>query len=393
MTPSLGPSRVVPRHPVPGPHNWQGACGAPTLHCLLDQPGTLFTTSGRAAILLGLEALALSPADRVLVPSYHCPTMVSPVLALGHQVAFYPIDADGRPSLAWLEQHAPADTRVLCVAHFFGLPLDLRPVRAWCQQRGVLLLEDCAHAMFGEAPHGAVGALGDVVIASLPKFFATQDGGLLKVARPARPLPPLTPAGAKAELKSGFDTLEISARFGRLGRWRVWAEPLLGVKQLLRSSPTTAATQPTPAGFVPEGDYARIDMALSHRQPTRATVRAALHSSRERVIAQRRQHYAAMATAFAGRAGMRPLFAALPERCAPYVFPLWVDRPDPTYQLLRESGVPVSRWDWLWPGVPDMPGDHGKSWSLHVLQLHCHQDMSDQDRDWVIGSLLSHCTG
>jgi dTDP-4-amino-4,6-dideoxygalactose transaminase len=385
--------RVVSRHPVPGPHNQQAGLEAPSLHCLLDAPGTTFTTSGRAAILLGLEALTLAPQDRVLVPTYHCPTMVSPVLALGRQVGFYPIAADGRPDMDWLAQHAPADTRVLCVAHFFGLPLDLRNLRAWCEERGVLLLEDCAHAMFGHGPGGKVGALGDVVIASLPKFFATQDGGLLRVSRP---VPALRRPSLKAELKNRLNALEASARFGRLGRWRLWAAPLLAAQQALRgkpAAPAPAAAAAAPAGFDPDSDYARVDPALAHQAATKATVRTALTSTRSRVVARRREHYAHLATALSGQPGMRPLFPALPNHCAPYVFPLWVDQPDPLYQQLRTLGVPVSRWDWLWPGTPDLPGDHGKTWSTHVLQLHCHQDMSDADRAWVIATLLSHCTG
>lgn len=383
--------RLAPRHPVPGPHNRQVDAEAQTLPCLLDRPGALLTSSGRAAILLGLESLALTPEQRVLVPSYHCPTMVSPVLTLGHQLGFYPIDADGRPNLDWLEQHAPADTRVLCVAHFFGLPLDLRDLRAWCQRRGVLMLEDCAHAMFGQGEGGAVGALGDVVIASLPKFFAAQDGGLLLVRQPARPLAALTPVGLKGQLKASLDDLEISARHGRLGHWRLWASPLLALKQLLRggSAPAPSAA-PQAAQFDPAGDYARIDVALCHRAPTRAARRAALLTSRGRVVARRQQHYRALAEALANQAGMHPLFPALPEGSAPYVFPLWVDEPDAVYQALRALGVPVSRWDWLWPGVPDLAGDQGKTWSRHVLQLHCHQDMSDQDRHWVIDSLLTY---
>lgn len=378
---------------MPGPHNQLADAAGPVPPCLLDLPGTLFTTSGRAAILLGLEALALAPADRVLVPSYHCPTMVSPALALGLPVGFYPIGVDGLPALDWLEHNAPADTRVLCVAHLFGLPLDLRAVQAWCRRRGVLLIEDCAHAMFGQGPGGAVGTLGDVVIASLPKFFAVQDGGLLRVARSAPALGPLTPAGPKAELKGWLDNLEISARHGRLGRWAAWARPLLAAKQALRGrAAPVAPAAAAPAEFDPDGDYARIDMALSHRAPTRVTVGAALRSARGRVVEPRRAHYAALAGAFAGKPGLRPLFPALPQHCAPYVFPLWVDHPDPVYRQLRALGVPVSRWDWLWPGVPDMPGDQGKTWSRHVLQLHCHQDMSEQDRDWVVHTVLAHCT-
>lgn len=382
--------RAVPRHPVPGPHNWQAGADSQTLPCLLDRPGALLTSSGRAAILLGLESLALTPSQRVLVPSYHCPTMVSPVLALGHQLGFYPITADGRPCLDWLEQHAPVDTRVLCVVHFFGLPQDLREVQAWCQRRGVLLLEDCAHAMFGQAAGGAVGALGDVAIASLPKFFAVQDGGVLLVKQPARALAPLTPVGLKGQLKAWLDGVEISARHRRLGHWHIWASPLLALKQMLRRRAASDAA-PQPVRFDPAGDYARIDVALCHRAPSRTTLGTVSRSARGRVVARRRQHYRAMAEAFANQAGMRPLFPVLPEDCAPYVFPLWVDDADAAYQALKACGVPVSRWDWLWPGVPDLPSDQGKLWSHHVLQLHCHQDISDQDRNWVIGSVLTCC--
>ncbi|MDR7272404.1 dTDP-4-amino-4,6-dideoxygalactose transaminase [Pelomonas saccharophila] len=391
MNADVSSPREVPRNPVPGPHNWQADASAQTLPCLLDQPGALLTSSGRAAILLGLESLALAPGQRVLVPSYHCPTMVSPVLTLGHELGFYPIDADGRPSLAWLEQQAPADTRVLCVAHFFGLPLDLRDLRAWCQRRGVLMLEDCAHAMFGQGAGGAVGALGDVAIASLPKFFAAQDGGLLLVRQPARPVAALQAVGWKSQLKASLDAVEISARYGRLGHWGLWARPLLALKGLLRGRrPVAPSSAPQPAQFDPASDYARIDVKLCHRAPTRAATRAALQTSRGRVIARRQQHYRAMAQALAHQAGMRPLFPALSEHSAPYVFPLWVDDPDPAYQALRTLGVPVSRWDWLWPGVPDLAGDQGKIWSRHVLQLHCHQDMSDEDRNWVINALLTY---
>lgn len=391
MNADLSRPRAVPRHPVPGPHNRQVDTGGSTLPCLLDQPGALLTSSGRAAIFLGLESLALTPGERVLVPSYHCPTMVSPVLALGHELGFYPIDADGRPSLGWLEQHAPADTRVLCAAHFFGLPLDLSDLRAWCRRRDVLLLEDCAHAMFGQSASATVGGLGDVVIASLPKFFAAQEGGVLLVRQALRPVPTLRPVGWKSQLKASLDDVEISARYGRLGPWRLWAAPLLALKQMLRGKPP-ARPGPAPQAtqFDPASDYARIDVQQCRRAPTRVAARAATAASRNRVIAARQQHYRAMAQALANQAGMRPLFPNLPEQSAPYVFPLWVDDPDPIYQALKTLGVPVSRWDWLWPGVPDMDGDRGKTWSRHVLQLHCHQDMTDQDRNWVIDALLSY---
>lgn len=383
MTGSPGPAQPVPRQPVPGPHNQDG--GGTALPCLLDLDGVQFTASGRAAILLGLEALALPAGARVLVPSYHCPTMVSPALALGLQVGFYPITAEGRPDLAWLDAHLPADARVICVAHLFGLPLDLSDVQAWCRRRGLLLLEDCAHAMFGP-----VGRQGDIAIASLPKFFPALDGGLLRVREGASAA--LEPLGALRELRAWLDSLEISARHARLGRWRWWAGPLLALKQALRGGPAAASPAPAPAArpqFDANGAYARIDVAACHRAASATSRRAASAASRGRIVARRREHYAAYAQAFAGRAGLKPLMPVLPDDAAPYVFPLWLDEPEAAYEAARTQGLPVSRWDWLWPGVPDLPGDQGKRWSVHVLQLHCHQDLSAEQRERIIATLLS----
>jgi hypothetical protein len=65
-----------------------------------------------------------------------------------------------------------------------------------------------------------------------------------------------------------------------------------------------------------------------------------------------------------------------------------VDRPDPGYAALRELKAPVSRWDDLWPATPALAGDHGPRWSHHVLQLACHQDMTDDERAWLIETLV-----
>lgn len=385
MTASTGLAKPVPRQAVPGPHNQDGSDA--NLPCLLDLDGMQFTSSGRAAIFLGLEALSLPAGARVLVPSYHCPTMVSPALALGLQVGFYPITPEGRPDLAWLDQHLPAGARVICVAHFFGLPLDLSDVQAWCRRRGLLLLEDCAHAMFGP-----VGHQGDIAIASLPKFFPALDGGLLCVRKSAPAA--LQPLGALRELRAWLDSLEISARHGRLGSWRWWAGPLLALKQALRRSSAAASTSPPPAAaarpqFDASGEYARIDAAACHRAASATSRRAASAASRGRIVARRREHYAGYAQAFADCDNMRPLMPELLDDAAPYVFPLWLDEPEAAYEAARRQGLPVSRWDWLWPGVPDLPGDQGKRWSVHVLQLHCHQDLSAEQRQRIIDTLLS----
>lgn len=103
---------------------------------------------------------------------------------------------------------------------------------------------------------------------------------------------------------------------------------------------------------------------------------------RARIVSRRRANFERYAHLLAGLRGIRPLVASVGESAtgfAPYVFPLWVDKPDGIYQALRARGAAVLRWDRLWDGTPDIAGDHGKAWSRHVLQLLCHQDLSPDD--------------
>src|SRR5262252_9349500 len=86
-------SAPLPRLPVLG---WRSirrrAQLAPIVEVGADRT-VIFASSGRAAIFLGLEALGVGPGDRVLVPTYHCPTMIAPIVRLGAKPLFYPINA------------------------------------------------------------------------------------------------------------------------------------------------------------------------------------------------------------------------------------------------------------------------------------------------------------
>jgi dTDP-4-amino-4,6-dideoxygalactose transaminase len=151
--------------------------GARDCPSFIDLARRQYTTSGRSAIFLALEALGIGAGDLVLVPSYHCPTMIAPVVTLGAKPLFYPIDDDGSPSRTWLDTLDTTGVRALLVAHFFGLPQPMALLRRWCDGRGVLLVEDCAHALFGRSDGHPVGSWGDAAIASLTKFLPVNEGG------------------------------------------------------------------------------------------------------------------------------------------------------------------------------------------------------------------------
>ncbi len=400
---------LAPRLPVMGWQTFRGARDA-ALPSLLDHARQQLTTSGRAAILLALECIGVGPDDVVLVPTYHCPTMVAPVLTLGAQAVFYPIDDTGAPRLDWLAQHAPQQAKAMLVTHYFGLPQPMDKPRAWCDGRGIALIEDCAHAMFGRSGARAVGGWGDVAIASLTKFFPAPEGGVLALNRPDLRMPLLTPAPLIQQVKAAADILHMGASHDRLTGLNGLIRGVFALRGLLRrpqapristgsappsANPTRSSPSPSPA-LAPamdtlddavDANMSLIDLPLSHRALTRASAWVSTEIPRQRIVQARRRHYERLLQALQGNDGFRPLRPQLPADSAPYVFPLWVRTPDPGYLEMRRLGVPVSRWDRLWPGVPSIDGDAGVSWSHHVLQLACHQDLSDQELDAIVAQV------
>lgn len=365
-----------PRQPTRPTFGWDNCSGGRPagLPAVDDLPHTRLLTSGRAALFAAMKALGLQAGDGVLAPSYHCPTLVAPLRAAGATVQFYPLGPDGLPKLDHLTP-APG-TRAIVVAQLFGLPRSLAAVRAWCDARGIALVEDCAHSFFGHAGERPVGRWGDLATASVSKFFPVAEGGLLASADPL-PAQALQPAGGRQQLKAWVDLLDRASEQRRLTGLNT---PLRALFRLKNGAPR--ATTPGGAPLPPPSEaqmMAECDLGRSKQAPP-ALTRRLLSLPRERIVARRRAHYSLLHRLTLGLPGARPLFGPLPDQAAPYVMPLWVDDPEPVYAALRAAGCAVFRWDRVWPGTPglsDFPDDHGARWRTHVLQLLCHQDLDD----------------
>jgi len=383
--------RTLPRAPVFG---WSSLRGrhddsVPNVGHLAYQATT---TSGRAAIFHALKLLELAPRSGVLLPTYHCPTMVAPALLAGLEPVFYALGEDGLPDLAALERRPSAQARAMLAPHLFGRTQSLSGVRRWCDSHGIALIEDCAHALFGQAGERPVGAWGDFATASLSKFLPVPEGGLLASATLPMPSLALTPRRWRDEAKGWIDVAESGAMHQRLPGLNGLLATAFRAKSALRGTPwpshTSTAVEATRERTATKM-MADCDMARIADAPLAVTRWMRGHVSFEQIRLQRRRNFDIYAHCLAGVHDARSLAgadsngAAWPEAVAPYVFPLWVDNADAVYARVRQLRLPVFRWDRLWPGTPTLPGDVGVRWSHHVLQLLCHQDLEPTDIERV----------
>lgn len=380
----------APRAPVLGWSSFRGARAA-GVACVDDGNKHVLTTSGRAAIYHALRCQALPEGSEVLVPTYHCPTMVAPVFLAGLVPRYFPIDGAGLPEIQALRAMPRPLPRVLLAAHYFGLPQSMADLRQWCDENQVCLIEDCAHSLFGQAGERPVGRWGDWATASISKFLPVPEAGVLASNSGAPLSLRLHAASLRTQVKGIFDVVELGARHGRLPGLQAMVRTARWIKRgtpdvALQEAPAVPAL-PTEAEMMRGCDMARLD-----ERPLWISRWISRGLPRAEVVRGRRRNYLQYLDALDAIPGTRMLRPTLTDTASPYVFPLWVDDADRVYHALRHRSAPVFRWDRLWARTPDIPGDHGRLWSRHVLQLLCHQDLGHHEINAVCTTVRELCT-
>lgn len=384
------PQRPLPRAPVLGWSSF-GLAKATSVRSIEDLSHTAITSSGRAALYQALLQLRLPPGSIVLVPTYHCPTMIAPVLLANLDTAFYGLTSDGLPNLDAIDVATANKAKAMVVAHYFGLAHSLARIRQWCNEHQVALIEDCAHCYFGFAGERPVGSWGDYSTASLSKFFPVAEGGVLASSHKPIQALCLTPPSFKAQLKGWLDVFEFATRHRRFAGIN---GALAIAFRLINSRPRFGSKMEESAKSVAADMMKSCDMGRINQAPTSAALVLKTILPRGRIIVRRRRNFAIYNRLLENISGAKPLYTQLPENAVPYVFPLWVDDADRVYHALRAQQLPIFRWDRIWPGTPRLVGDAGSLWSHHVLQLLCHQDLSETDvtsTALAIRQLLTNC--
>lgn len=142
----------------------------------------LATSSGTAALHIALLAAELKDGDEVLTTPMTFAAAPNMVLRAGGRVAFADIDLRTfNIDVKAARQRLSPRTRVLIPVHFAGLPCRMAELERLCRERGILLLEDAAHAVGASYDGRPIGSIGDMTAFSFHpiKNITTGEGGML----------------------------------------------------------------------------------------------------------------------------------------------------------------------------------------------------------------------
>jgi len=362
-----------------------GATDRDAVPSIFDAGDALLLTSGRVSIAAVLDLIGAGEGDDILVPAFNCRAMIEPIVGMSVRPTLYKVHPDLSIDLADVEANLEDRTRALLVVHYFGFPQDMGPIRSFCDRHELLLIEDCAQCFFGSVNGKPPGSQGDYAIASLMKFFPVYDGGCVVSSRHPMDTYELKPGGAKFELKAVINTLERSVEYRRLRPFNWLLLPAIKLKDAIWSwvkHRVTSAKQAELGPNASDGGFEFETRWLSVRMSL--TSRTIMHlSSTEEIIGRRRAIYRSFLTGFDKLPGCRPIFPSLPNTVVPYVFPLFVDRPERVFPTLKSQGVPIFRWE----DIEDNVCATSTAYSQHLLQFPCHHELRDHEVDWIVDAV------
>jgi dTDP-4-amino-4,6-dideoxygalactose transaminase len=132
------------------------------------------TFNGTVSLELALAALNIGPGDEVIVPAISFISSATAISRLGAR----PVFVDLEPYSFNLDPEAvrraiSCDTKAMMAVHFGGTMCQIEALAAICQEHGLILLEDAAHAQGSEWNGRRAGSFG------LAASFSFQNGKVL----------------------------------------------------------------------------------------------------------------------------------------------------------------------------------------------------------------------
>ncbi len=138
--------------------------------------------SATAALHLALRCFGFAEGKKVLVPSLTFSATASAIL----YNRLVPVFVDSDPvtlgiSLEDLEKKYDKDCVAIMPVHYCGHPVAMEKLMPWARQKGLKVIEDCAHTAGGVYQGKTLGTWGDIGCFSFEekKCLTTGDGGMI----------------------------------------------------------------------------------------------------------------------------------------------------------------------------------------------------------------------
>jgi dTDP-4-amino-4,6-dideoxygalactose transaminase len=150
----------------------------------LNVPRALLTTSCTHALEMAALLLDIGPGDDVVVPAFTFVSTVNAFVLRGARPVFVDVRADTlNLDEDQLEARLTQRTKAIVPVHYAGVGCEMEPILEIACRRGIAVVEDNAHGLFGKYRGRWLGTFGALATQSFheTKNFGCGEGGALLV--------------------------------------------------------------------------------------------------------------------------------------------------------------------------------------------------------------------
>jgi perosamine synthetase len=312
--------------------------------------------SGTSALHLALSVAGVGPGDEVILPAQTFLATGTVILMRGARPVFADID----PRSGNIDPRAVADaiterTRALLPVHWGGYPCDLDALGRLAAARGLLVIEDAAHALGATHAGRPIGSISTFTAFSFQatKHLTTGDGGALCCLEES--------AARDAVAQRWFGIDRRNAVADGLGA-RAWDVTTLGYKYHMNNV----------AAAIGLGNLEDLPPRLSRRREIGAYYRERL----------------------AGVAGLELLELAPERRHAYWLFTVLVEEREAFARKLNERGfqpsvvdLGIDRNTLFAPFRRDLPGQ--REFDRRQISLPVHDGLDDEQVERLVETIRS----
>ena len=348
---------------------------------------TIFTYKARGAIHSILASLKKSQkGNKVLIPAFHCPTVVQPVLLAGFDVEFYQINLDLTIEFDDLYKRLNNNIACVLIINFFGFEQELGDLNTRCKTSDSLILEDCSHSLYNRNPIRMTGNRGDVSVFSFWKMIPSFVGGGYKVSSKLNFEPSV---GHKLSMMSQIKIIKnnVEQILNNLPDKNIFKVIYNALENLRRFSikglSHSITSQINSRKML--GKYPIISSYFSDNIPWSSRLiiqKAPIAQHVDKIIA----NYNMMFGLLQENKSITPLLKKLPEQICPWCFPVLISNRSQYDYKLKKDGVNFFTFgETLHESInnPNVISEQAKEIAIYlsesILCLSIHQNINEND--------------
>lgn len=362
-----------------------------------SRTGAAFASSfshGRVGLFGLLQAFGIGVGDEVLMQAPTHIVVPNAARYLGATPVYVDCEPDGfNIDLALAERRVTPRARALILQHTFGIPADIDGARRLCERHGLVLIEDCVHAL-GATYHGRpAGSFGDAAFFSTEetKTISTTMGGVATTSDPR-----IAQRLAAFQRQCAPPPAGLVARYAvKLAAYHLLTEPRL--HRLTRPVYEAAGRRnPLPGPTTPEELQGARPPGYERRFSNAQAVLGLRQLARLEENLAHRRHIAGVYAAELSRFGVAPPKVPSGAVAAYVRYPVWVTDRQAAVRVLKPYVV-AGRWftSVLEEAVSPRAGGYlpgscpvAEQVATHLINLPLHQRVQTEDARRFVRALV-----